>query len=189
MMLKEKSNKWGYAKFAYALPLAFLALSAFATPKVSAKFNEISSAKVTQISENSAIFEEKSAIEVPTPKEEAIVEVAVPQEKDEPIPFAIVEEKPTFNGGDANSFSTWVNEQLVYPAEAFKKNVQGRVTLQFTVNSDGAVSNVKVLRGVSKELDAEAVRVVKLSPKWTPGKQKGKPVSVIYNFPIIFMLK
>ena len=96
------------------------------------------------------------------PEEETIEEEA--------IPFQLVEEKPSFNGGDANEFSKWVNSRLVYPEIAKENGVQGRVTLQFTVNADGTVSNVKVLRGVDSSLDKEAVRVVSSSPKWKPGK-------------------
>ena len=93
--------------------------------------------------------------------------------EEEAIPFQLVEEKPSFNGGDANEFSKWVNSKLVYPEIAKENGVQGRVTLQFTVNADGTVSNVKVLRGVDSSLDKEAVRVVSSSPKWKPGKQRG----------------
>lgn len=91
--------------------------------------------------------------------------------EEEAIPFQLVEEKPSFNGGDANEFSKWVNSKLQYPEIAKENGVQGRVTLQFTVNPDGSVSNVKVLRGVDSSLDKEAVRVVSMSPKWKPGKQ------------------
>ena len=84
--------------------------------------------------------------------------------EEEAIPFQLVEEKPSFMGGDANEFSKWVNQRLVYPEIAKENGVQGRVTLQFTVESDGRVTNVKVLRGVDSSLDQEAVRVVSSSP-------------------------
>ena len=115
------------------------------------------------------------------PEEETIEEEA--------IPFPLVEEKPSFNGGDANEFSKWVNSRLVYPEIAKENGVQGRVTLQFTVNADGTVSNVKVLRGVDSSLDKEAVRVVSSSPKWKPGKQRDRAVKVTYTFPVIFQLR
>ena len=114
-------------------------------------------------------------------KEEAVEEEA--------IPFQLVEQKPSFNGGDANEFSKWGNERLVYPEIAKENGVQGRVMLQFTVNTDGTVSNVKVLRGVDPALDKEAVRVVKMSPKWKPGKQRDRAVKVNYTFPVIFQLR
>ena len=115
------------------------------------------------------------------PEEETIEEEA--------IPFQLVEEKPSFNGGDANEFSKWVNSRIVYPEIAKEDGVQGRVTLQFTVNADGTVSNVKVLRGVDSSLDKEAVRVVSSSPKWKPGKQRDRAVKVTYTFPVIFQLR
>ena len=109
--------------------------------------------------------------------------------EEEAIPFQLVEEKPSFNGGDANEFSKWVNSKLQYPEIAKENGVQGRVTLQFTVNPDGSVSNVKVLRGVDSSLDKEAVRVVSMSPKWKPGKQRDSAVKVTYTFPVIFQLR
>ena len=105
------------------------------------------------------------------------------------IPFFLVEEKPTFDGGDANQFSKWVNERLVYPEIAKENGVQGRVTLQFTVEKDGKVTGVKVVRGVDPSLDNEAVRVVSMSPKWKPGKQRDRAVAVRYTFPVQFSLR
>ena len=109
--------------------------------------------------------------------------------EEEAIPFALVENKPTFQGGDANTFSKWVNSRLEYPEIAKENGIQGRVTLQFTVNTDGSVSDVKVLRGVDSSLDKEAVRVVSSSPKWKPGMQRDKPVRLTYTFPVIFQLR
>lgn len=116
-------------------------------------------------------------------------EVEEEEVEEEAIPFQLVEEKPKFQGGDANEFSAWVNKHLEYPEIAKENGVQGRVTLQFTVNPDGSVSNVKVLRGVDSSLDKEAVRVVSQSPKWTPGKQRDRAVKVTYTFPVIFQLR
>lgn len=109
--------------------------------------------------------------------------------EEEAIPFQLVEVKPSFQGGDANQFSKWVNSKLEYPEIAKENGVQGRVTLQFTVETNGSVSNVKVLRGVDSSLDKEAVRVVSSSPKWTPGKQRDRAVKVTYTFPVIFQLR
>lgn len=120
---------------------------------------------------------------------EYIEEVEEEAVEEEAIPFQLVETKPSFNGGDANEFSKWVNERLVYPEIAKENGVQGRVMLQFTVEADGKVSNVKVLRGVDSSLDKEAVRVVSMSPKWKPGKQRDRAVKVTYTFPVIFQLR
>ena len=116
-----------------------------------------------------------------------VVEEEVVEE--EAIPFQLVEEKPSFQGGDANQFSKWVNSRLVYPEIAKENGVQGRVTLQFTVEKAGTVTKVKVLRGVDPSLDKEAVRVVSMSPKWKPGKQRDRAVPVTYTFPVIFQLR
>lgn len=108
----------------------------------------------------------------------------------EAIPFEAVETKPGFNGGDADEFSKWVNSHLTYPEAAKEAGTQGRVMIQFTVNADGSMSDFKVVRSASPELDAEALRVLtSCTQKWTPGIQDGKPVPVTYNFPIIFQLR
>ena len=127
-----------------------------------------------------------TGVEIMDYREEEVQEEEV---EEEAIPFQLVEEKPSFNGGDANEFSKWVNSQLVYPEIAKENGVQGRVTLQFTVEADGRVTNVKVLRGVDDSLDKEAVRVVSSSPKWKPGKQRDRAVKVTYTFPVIFQLR
>lgn len=109
--------------------------------------------------------------------------------EEEEVPFAGLDEKPSFRGGDANEFSKWVNSQLIYPKTAKKNGVQGRVTLQFTIETSGRVTNVEVIRGVDESLDKEAVRVVSKSPRWKPGYLDGKPVRVTYTFPVIFQLR
>jgi TonB family protein len=135
--------------------------------------------------------EENDSVEpetVPEVVPEVMPEVAVVEEEieEEAIPFQLVEEKPSFQGGDANQFSKWVSERLVFPEIAKENGIFGRVVLQFTVEKDGSITNIKVLRGVDPSLDSEAVRVVSNSPKWTPGKQRGRTVRVTYTFPVIF---
>ncbi len=103
------------------------------------------------------------------------------------LPYSQVEVKPTFNGDEAGAaFSKWVNENLKYPQAAKDAEVQGRVVAQFVVGSDGKVGDVKILRGVHPDLDAEVVRVISSSPDWTPGYVKGEPVKVTYTFPVVF---
>ena len=140
-----------------------------------------------QIEDNILNLEEDSSsgVEIREYIEEQEEEVI----EEEAIPFAIVEDKPKFMGGDANTFSKWVNERLQYPEIAKENGIQGRVILQFVVGTDGSVSNVKVARGVDPSLDKEAVRVVQSSPKWTPGKQRDRAVKVTYTFPVIFQLR
>ncbi len=110
-------------------------------------------------------------------------------EVEETIPFAIIEEKPMFQGKDANEFTKWVYSNIEYPEIARENGISGRVTVEFMIDKDGSVKNVKVLRGVDSSLDQAAVRVIQKSPKWSPGKQRGKPAKVKYTFPIIFQLK
>ncbi|MEG0517667.1 MAG: M56 family metallopeptidase [Bacteroidales bacterium] len=107
----------------------------------------------------------------------------------EELPFAACQIKPKFKGGDQNEFTRWVFAQIHYPDKAKSTGTQGRVTLQFTVDEKGKVVNPKVLRGVSKELDEEALRVVSASPNWEPGWDEGKPIKVRFIFPVIFQLK
>jgi protein TonB len=118
---------------------------------------------------------------------ESVAEI-LEKNPDAVIPFAAVENKPGFNGGDANDFSKWVSENIQYPQAAIDSQIEGRVILQFTVSKEGDVKDVEVLRGVNELLDAEAVRVVSASPKWEAGSQNGIPVAVNYTFPVIFRL-
>lgn len=105
------------------------------------------------------------------------------------LPYSQVEVKPTFQGGNAGEFAKWVNENLKYPQTAKDAEIQGRVVAQFVVGTDGKVGDVKVLRGVHPDLDAEVVRVISSSPDWTPGYVKGEPVKVTYTFPVVFKAK
>lgn len=102
--------------------------------------------------------------------------------------YDVVKVKPKFQGEDANTFATWVSSQVTYPKEAQEKGIQGRVILSFVIGKDGVLRDIKVLRGVDQSLDNEAIRVISLSPKWTPGKHRGKKVNVRYTFPINFSL-
>lgn len=125
------------------------------------------------------------AVNIEDYKTEVIEEAAVEEE----IPIHLVQDKPTFQGGDANTFAKWVNERIVYPDVCRENNVSGRVMLQFTVDKYGNLGNIKVLREIDPALAREAVRVVSMSPKWEPGRQRGRAVNVTYTFPVQFQLK
>ena len=116
-------------------------------------------------------------------------EVVEEDVEDEVIQFIHVEQKPLFQGGEANGFSKWVNAHLVYPEIAKENGVEGRVTLQFTIGKDGMVQDVKVLAAPDPSLAQEAVRVVSSSPKWEPGRQRDRAVKVSYTFPVIYRLR
>lgn len=116
---------------------------------------------------------------------------AMAQENDdfEAIPINYKETKPRFNGGDANSFSKWVNEHKHYPEEAIIAGIEGRVTTQFTITKEGKLINARILRGVHPLLDEEAIRVIESAPQnWKPGERRGEPIDVTYTFPVIFKL-
>ncbi|MEY8591913.1 energy transducer TonB [Butyricimonas hominis] len=103
----------------------------------------------------------------------------------EPDIFVIVEDMPTFPG-DINK---WLSRNVKYPVIAQENNIQGKVSVQFVIERDGSITDVKVLRSVDPSLDKEAVRVIKSMPKWKPGKQRGKAVRVSYTVPINFRLQ
>ena len=167
MMLKHSSNGWMRLSYLVLIPL--LAVFVYACNP----------------SKNSKAPAEDTETTAPA----TTAEVTDPATETESIPFDVVEQKPTFNGGD-DEFAKWVNSQLKYPEAAKEAGQQGRVLLQFTVNADGSMSDAKVLRSASPELDAEALRVVNsCTQKWTPGMQDGKPVPVTYSIPIVFKLK
>ena len=98
----------------------------------------------------------------------------------------IPEGPPRFQGGEPRLFASWVAENLVYPENAKKNKTQGTVQVQFTIYQDGSVQDVKVVQQVDPELDAEAIRVIKSSPKWTPAKQDGRLVKVTFRLPVVF---
>lgn len=106
---------------------------------------------------------------------------------DEPV-FVIVDEMPQYPGGD-KALQTWIADNVKYPVIAQEKGITGRVYIGFVVNKEGIVKNAKIMRGVDPSLDTEALRVISSMPKWTPGKQRGKKVSVSYTVPINFQLQ
>lgn len=108
--------------------------------------------------------------------------------QDNEQPFLIAETMPSFRGGDLNTFRAWVQENVKYPAEAVKNNIQGRVILSFVVEKDGSVSNMQILQTPDRSLSAEALRVIEASPKWTPGEQRGQKVRVKYTLPVDFRM-
>lgn len=115
---------------------------------------------------------------------------AVEEEEEEAAQqiFTVVEEMPKFPGGDAELLK-FISKSIRYPVIAQENGIQGRVICSFVVNRDGSIVDAQVLRGVDPSLDKEALRVINSMPKWTPGKQRGKPVRVKYTVPITFRLQ
>ena len=289
MMIKKKSNPWARLKYFYVLPLAAVAVAAFARPEVSNKLDEISSVKVNDLTsivkaeevksvENSSdekfklsgtvveaarknvpvmgasviikgttngtltdidgkfvmtgvkkgdviqvsfvgyqtqsvvvkdespltilmredvhSMEEMVVISMLPKSENADVVFEMPLEEakkpevpqKEEVIFQVVEEMPEFPGGMQKAME-FLAKNIKYPTAAQQAKIEGRVIVQFVVGRDGSISDVHTVRGVCPDLDAEAIRVVSLMPKWKPGKQRGKAVAVKFTMPIMFRLQ
>lgn len=119
----------------------------------------------------------------------APVEIEEEPEEDENVVFMVVEKMPEFPGGQQELFK-YLSKNVKYPVIAQENGIQGRAVCQFTVNKDGSIVDVEVVRSSGdKSLDNEAVRVIKSMPKWKPGQQRGKPVRVKYTVPVNFRLQ
>ncbi len=274
MMLRKKSNPWARLKYLYILPLAAIAVAAFARPEISQELDEISAVKVNDLTaimkteevksiENQPAEEIKvqgqvleedtrkpvvganviikgttsgtisdadgnftilmpvgatlqvSYIDMKTKEltvtkeligkmkflkvylqsekpvkaaDETVVRY-VPREVTPPVSpvFQVVEEMPEFPGGMRECL-TFLEKNIKYPVEAQLAGAQGKVIVQFVVEKDGSIINPKIVRSIDPALDGEAIRVISLMPKWKPGMQKGKPVSVQYTVPVTFRL-
>ena len=137
---------------------------------------EVEDIEINVETNQNEVIEEYVPVEV---EEEEVVEAEV---------FTIVEQMPSFPGGDAKMYE-YLGKNIKYPQIARETGIQGRVFVNFVVEPDGSVSNVKVLRGIGGGCDEEAMRVVKGMPKWSPGKQRGKTVRVSYTLPVVFKLQ
>ena len=281
MMIKKKSNPWARLKYLYVLPLATVAVVAFARPEVSNQLDEISSVKVNDLASivkadevksveksseeefllsgivmeypshkvvagasvivrgtnNGTLTNEKGEFEIQVKKgdvlvvsfvglktqyltvqsevtklgihmkadvqnlEEMVVTAYAPEEEkkqpvakeevkqtEEEVIFQVVEQMPEFPGGLGEAMK-FLAKNIKYPVAAQQAKIEGRVIVQFVVGKDGSISDVHTVRSVSPELDAEAIRVVSMMPKWNPGKQRGKAVPVSYTMPIMFRLQ
>ena len=113
-------------------------------------------------------------------KEEEIVEEEI---------FVTAETMPSCMGGDLGVFRNWVQKQLNYPPIAQENGIQGKVIIQFVVEKDGRLTNVQVLSTPDRSLSEEAVRVLQLSPRWSPGKQRNQPVRIKYTLPVDFRIQ
>ena len=125
--------------------------------------------------------------------EEIVIEdmafIAKEEEVEEEQVFIVVEQMPTFMAEGYKDFREYIAKNIRYPEEAAQNGIQGKVYVQFIVEPDGTLSNIKVIRGLAPSIDEEAIRVVKSSPKWQPGTQRGKPVKTQFTVPIVFALE
>ena len=118
---------------------------------------------------------------------EEIAQPEPPKEEENKI-FDVVEEQPSFPGGDG-ALMQWLRDNIKYPVIAAENGIEGRVIVQFVVSKTGSISDVRVARSVDPSLDKEAVRVVSSMPNWTPGKQNGSAVNVRFTLPVTFKLQ
>ena len=139
--------------------------------------------EIIEIVEDEVEIEKELEIEETETDEDEIIEI---EEDDEEF-FMVVENMPEFPGGDLGLMK-FIQKNVRYPAIAKEYNITGKVYVSFIVDKQGNVTNVKIVRGVDKNLDAEAVRVVSSLPKYKPGKQRGKAVRVMFTIPINFTL-
>ena len=169
MMMKRQTSPWARLKALFVLPVAFAAVTVISctSPKE----------KKTEANQEPASAPEIQVVTyAPQPKEAAQGEV-----------FQVVEEQPMFPGG-MGEMMKFLQQNVKYPKEAQDQGKQGRVIVQFVVNKDGSISNDTIVRSVDPLLDAEALRVVRSMPNWTPGKQKGEAVRVRFTLPVTFRL-
>ena len=271
MMIKKKSNPWARLKYLYVLPLATIAVAAFARPEISSELNEISQAKVSDLSQTLKV---KSPLSASDQEERTVRGKVVDAKYNEPLPgvsiivggttngtlsgkdgrfslkvkegsdlffsyigmkmqklplkeamgkeitirmqeevtnlegvvvthmekhtkqpiqsgdeiFVVVEQMPEFPGG-MQALKKFLGQNVTYPEDAYKQKIEGRVIVEFTVKKDGSLSDFKVIRGVHPSLDSEALRVLKLQPRWNPGKQRNQAVDVKFTVPVTFSLQ
>ena len=140
--------------------------------------------EIIEIVEDDVEIEDE--IEIDDTESDEDDEIEIIEEDDDEF-FMVVENMPIFPGGDLGLMK-YIQKHVKYPAIAKEYNITGKVYVSFIVDKSGSVTNVKIVRGVDKNLDAEAVRVVKSLPKYKPGKQRGKAVRVMFTIPINFTL-
>jgi len=140
--------------------------------------------EVIEIVEDDVEIEDE--IEIEDTESDEDVEIEIEEEDDEEF-FMVVENMPEFPGGDLGLMK-YIQKNVKYPAIAKEYNITGKVYVSFIVDRSGSVTNVKIVRGVDKNLDAEAMRIVKSLPRYTPGRQRGKAVRVMFTIPINFTL-
>lgn len=200
MMCRNKSSVFAKFKPLLLLPILAILFLIFTC-------NEKTKAQTIENSQTAIAQEGQDEIEEPNfPKEingvrkeidpEPIVVDEEPDDiqqdtvREEREVFYVVEDMPTFNDGDpGEEFRIFIGQNLQYPESAVRDSISGRVIVQFTVNFEGKVIDPVVVRSASPALDKEAIRVVSSSPPWTPGKQRGKKVDVLFTFPINFVLQ
>jgi TonB family protein len=183
MMTKSKSKTWAKSKVLIAVPVLLLLgflLTAHTYSNIPVPGNSGSPllALATMLPAPAPLIQDK-------PKKDSQIKYVDPKTGKEV--YTVVEKQPFFPGGH-EGYVKFLVDNIKYPEEAIKKSVTGTVYVTFVVEETGAVTNVKILRGIGSGCDEEALRVVKMMPNWNPGLEKGRPVAVQFNLPIKFNL-
>jgi periplasmic protein TonB len=164
-----------------AIPVILLAIVVFSSCAAKKKAKSVQSEVAPPPPPPPPLQKSNPKENVKTVKEES-------KELSDETPFVVVEEMPVFPGGDS-SLLAYITQNTKYPDSARINKVEGRVIVRFCVNATGSVDRVTILRGVSSDVDAEAVRVISTLPSFRPGRQGGKAVPVWYMVPVTFALK
>ena len=146
--------------------------------------NEVTVSSDTKVAEANAKAAAAKVQEATNAQAAAEAKVA----EDGDMPYIKVEKMPTFMGGDLNVFRNWVQSKIQYPKEAMDKGIKGRVVCSFVVEKDGSLTDFDILQSPDKSLADEVVRILKTSPKWESGEQRGEKVRVKYAVPIVFSI-
>ena len=185
MMLKEKSNPWARLKYLYVLPLAAIAVTAFARPEISEKMEEISAVKVNDLAEivQEKVLQDTVKVSKDEKKDALVVTGVKSKEEEEIVIFEVVEQMPEYPGG-MSALQKYLSEKIA--GSPMKGKAGGRAMVGFTVAETGKIKDVRVLQSDEASLNQEAERIVSEMPDWIPGKQRGRPVPVKYTVPIRF---
>ena len=173
MMKKEKSSPWMRSKVLYAIPMVALALSAFATPAIVNPIDGIVVNDEDKVKETSSNLQRNVVV-----NEKFVTNDSI---------YDVVQKFAEFPGGQ-KAFNEWMSENFQYPDSCMKEGIQGRVVLQFVVNTDGSIADVKPVRSPHPALTEAAIQIVKKMPRWIPAEHEGKKVRCRFNLPFMFRL-
>ncbi len=159
-------------------------------PEMKAKLNVVETPKTEEMTEELKKDQEKQLDGEGAKEEKEKAEPIIPPEvedKENPLNFRVVERLPEFPGGPVE-FMKWLTRNLKYPASAQQQKIEGRVVVSFIINKDGTTSDIKVTKSATPVLDREALRVIRMMPKWKAGEDHGKPCRTMMAIPVVFAL-
>lgn len=159
-------------------------------PEMKAKLNVVETPKTEEMTEELKKDQEKQLDGEGAKEEKEKAEPIIPPEvedKENPLNFRVVERLPEFPGGPVE-FMKWLTRNLKYPASAQQQKIEGRVVVSFIINKDGTTSDIKVTKSATPILDREALRVIRMMPKWKAGEDHGKPCRTMMAIPVVFAL-